>query len=1842
MSVNYGQYRLSDDVADIPLDLIYYHFPDELVQASGEEEGQYIIDGEFTVVGDTSITSGQIVRIKANSQLTVKAGKTLTINANAQFIVEDGVNIVLEEGAKIIVSGTWNVGENVNIQVAYGATINVAASGIWNIAAGSQVLIADDVWLHIYGQLNSIGRSDSFITFGSSQATLEKNNWEGIKAYSGSKVQMAYTQVSYAASGLYVYLNNSNGVVADINIRYSRFSDNVNGIILNDDYSGTRNTAFTPSIIYSDFIDNDINLNTIDSNSYRETTVDARYNWWDATDFEAIAGKLVYKDNSATGMQINLSPYRLSNAFNDYFDAFIDFEWPESTLIDGKYVLDANYFVSSDITIADGEVVRIKSGRHLRLAAGTTLNIAVGGQLIIEDGAQLSLSNDTQVKVYGEWTLNAGAIVLSDLNAHIHVYGRLIGQGVVDNEVLFGSSLSPVSDSSAPSLGSAGDWKGITAYSAATVQLRYTQIRHALYGVYAYINSSVNRQVIDIQHSRFIENTNGVRVYEGYAIDGAESTSMVPVISYNQFIDNDIHVYATHASNHDSNTVIDARFNWWNSIDINEIMAKIHDHSDSTYGMYVNYGQYRGSTAIDDILENAIAWSWPDSLIVNGETLLDGHYSIVGNTEIAADQVVRVTAGSHITIEAGVHFTVNMGGQWIIEEGASVTIKDNAIINVYGEWAINAGVNILSGINARVNVYGRLIGNGLENNTIHFGALFDGAEGSSEIGRWNGITAYATATVQLRYTQISHALYGVYAYINKSTNSQIIDIQYSRFIENTNGVRILEGYKNTGLAPVLQYNQFIDNDLHMYATHSGSHMSSTVIDARFNWWNTTDISEIMAKIYDYQDATYGMFINYGQFRGSAIIDDIIDNAIAWIWPDDLMVGGETVLDGDYHFIGNTDIAADQIVRIKAGSHITIGAGVKLTVALGGKLIIEDGASVTIEDDGGVDVYGEWHIGAGVTVSSGLNVRINVYGSLIGNGLEGSEIHFGSSLGDADGSATAGSWYGIHAYANANISLRYTLVSHAQYGVYVDINQSINSQVIDIQYSRFIENHYGIWVYEGYSNTGSSLVLHYNHFISNHFHIYGSYNSNNHPEHGSSTVIDARFNWWNSIKTGEIISRIYDHNDAANGLIINYGQYLGSMDVTDIIHNAIVWVWPESLDIEGETVLNGDYTFIGNTHIHTDQVVRVKAGSHITIGAGVHLTVAQAGRWIIEDGARVTIEDNAMINVYGEWQIGAGVTVRSGLDVQINIYGSLIGNGTEGNEIHFGSALDGADGSDIPNLGSWQGISVYSGATIQLIYTHVSHATYGVYAHINSETAVNVDIRYSRFIDNINAVRVYEFIQNTSSTFVLEYNQFINNTFNIYAYSAHLNSLLKIEANFNWWNTVVIEEIAAKIFDRSHGEYGLVVDHEHDRFGENVDEIDYIYDGRVIDIDIIVKRRIRIIGETTIGTGHNVTIGAGASLTIDAGSTLHVDGDLILEEGAELIVDGEASIDVTGRIIVNGSSITLPTDLTMNLRAGSRFYASIDTKVNVHGHFNSYGDSDNFVYIGLREEDRDRGLWQGITTHADSKVIIKYTHISHARVGIYAWGTSDVNITYSWLMDNIRAVHLYYNEHISVSSFVAHYNRFERNTEYNIYAEQTVAGYFNGRVSVEYNWWGSVDVSVINQLFFGRGDDIDLGLWLDFSYIWLDYLGENTWHNGFAGSIDVVSSYSEDISFIGYSEINADVTMNAGARLIVDANATLIANANVTISETAKVVVRDNGFFKVNDGVSFTLNPNTDLQLGVGSTVEVIGEVIARAAIGKSIFFRGANAQDCANDNDDDASDSALINSEEETVTQSNI
>ncbi|WP_299011972.1 hypothetical protein, partial [uncultured Shewanella sp.] len=141
----------------------------------------------------------------------------------------------------------------------------------------------------------------------------EKDSWHGIKAYANSTVTLRHTQISHAANGLYVYLIDPNGYAATINVTHSHFSHNVNGIQLGDirDHSDSRYKAFTPVIQFSDFIDNDINIHTVDTNSYRNTIVDARYNWWNTTDFSEISAKI-------TGnMSVNYGQYRLSDDVAD-------------------------------------------------------------------------------------------------------------------------------------------------------------------------------------------------------------------------------------------------------------------------------------------------------------------------------------------------------------------------------------------------------------------------------------------------------------------------------------------------------------------------------------------------------------------------------------------------------------------------------------------------------------------------------------------------------------------------------------------------------------------------------------------------------------------------------------------------------------------------------------------------------------------------------------------------------------------------------------------------------------------------------------------------------------------------------------------------------------------------------------------------------------------------------------------------------------------------------------------------------------------------------------------------------------------------------------------------------------------------------------------------------------------------------------------------------------------------------------------------------------------------------------------------------------------------------------
>ncbi|WP_299009442.1 hypothetical protein [uncultured Shewanella sp.] len=1755
VKVNYSEYLLSKNKATYAK-AIFTQLP-------------AVIQDEAKVIADTNSIKGQKSVLSAGSQLIIQAGVTLRILNDSDFIVKEGARIILEDDAQLIIDGHWQ------------------------LAPGSEILSGKNADIRINGQLTSLGTKEKPIRFDSSLPN--KSSWSGINVsiYSQTAaLTLKHTKIRHALTGLYISHKSSITSPA-IDIKESEFSHNLIGIHYFITNHKSKNTSVV--IQHNEFIDNQINLKATGRNntSNSKFIIDARHNWWGSNQLSEIAAKIYdFQQDNQHGLKVNYGQYLTqprSQADTHHFMTQLPTELKQN----GEYVLQGEYHVLGDTQFTDGQVVKLTSKSQLIVKANSLLSIMADSEFLLESGAKIILEDNARLIVHGRWQLAEGVQVIAGQQAGIYVYGQLLAKGQEDDLISFSSSFPDAS---------ANSWKGITGYPNAHIELEYVSIAHATHGLYGYIHEKDKGIYINVNHSHFFDNKHGVRVFES---GHSENTQIQ--LTYNAFGNNEFHVYTSGNQKGKVKSIIDARYNWWNTAIISDIASKIYDISHDSSALKVNYGQYRYSLNVKDIAKNTIVSTWPEALLINNEYRLKGQYTLIGDTQVQTGEKVRLTAGSQLTIKAGAKLSVATLGEFIIEKGAKVILEDGAYVMVYGRWELSEDVKVIAGNKAGINVHGQLIAQGSQADVISFSSELD--NNNSATHQWQGINTYAGSVIKLKYVNISQAKHGLYAYINEKDTGIDIDVSYSRFSNNAIAFYVKEFDRSDNTHIKLNYNAFVSNQFHVYTSATNQYQLKTIIDARYNWWNTAIISEIASKIRDDRQDQSALKVNYGQYRYSLDVKDIAKNTIISAWPESLLVEDEYRLNGQYELIGHTQVQANKRLRLTSGSQLTIKAGTKLTIEALGQFIVEEGATLVIEDNAHISVHGLWHLAAGVKVNTGQKAAIYVYGQLIAKGQENNKISFSSYIADAG----PNTWYGIIAYAGSTITLHHVHIYHAKYGVYGHLNTQNNKLNIDIRYSTFKHNFYGVRLYEYYA-AEILATLHYNQFIDNEFHVYTTRTQSS----ASNNIIDARYNWWNSANAEAFSKKIYDIGKNPNALKVNYGQYRRSVAFDDIATDGIVAHWPSALIKKEEIVLNGDFNLIGNIDINEQQVVRVTSGSHITLNAGVQLSVYKGGQWIVEEGATVTINESAAIIVYGNWQINAGVKVYSGSNAKIEVYGTLAGLGTKDNEIVFGSLLNSSlsdTDSALLEDGNWQGITGYSGANIQLVYTQIRDAKYGLFGHINTSEAVNFDVRYSRFINNINGVRIYETVPNTSSKLVLHYNQYINNLFNIYGYGTGLDSRLVIDARFNWWNSTNINKIKAKIYDIEHSNKGLRINYTQRLLSQDPKDVDFSYQNTAIAQDVQVAKRIRIGGNTSIASGHSMTLGAGANMTLDAKAHLIIHGDLILDEDAQFIAHEGAKITVTGRIIAKGKELIIPKTLSVDLQAGSYFLASPNTQVHIHGHFNSLGHVDNPVTIGLNNTSDNKLLWQGLLAHDMSQVNLTYTTLSDARVGIYTEGSSQVNIKHSVLKNNIRAVHLHYNKPIKKAGFSAHYNRFENNSEYNIYAAQTHPNYFTGQIPVEYNWWGSQDPAVVNQAFYDKGRDSVLGLWLNFSHIWLNAAGENVLQSAVAGPILAEDLLGKSVRIIGYSELNQDVSVSKNHDLIIAPYATLVANADILLEENAQLIVKHYGELILPAEHTLTLAEMTALKLGVEAKITLYGKLLVQASLSKPSVLRGAQVGD---------------------------
>ncbi|WP_299489579.1 hypothetical protein [uncultured Shewanella sp.] len=655
-------------------------------------------------------------------------------------------------------------------------------------------------------------------------------------------------------------------------------------------------------------------------------------------------------------------------------------------------------------------------------------------------------------------------------------------------------------------------------------------------------------------------------------------------------------------------------------------------------------------------------------------------------------------------------FQIDAGDRVIVNQDTHVYLADNATLTINPNAALilQEGVNIDVGENTKIAVYGELnsMGNAYNMNR------FQSVQLSPTNSDWQGITTYNGSTVNLRYTQISHAVNAIHAqigttilfptdsnqnysdthYKSEIENAPIsqLNIRYSDFSHNQTAINVSELHTFGQLDSSIQYNQFSDNQYHLYTSSQAQTLntpiSPTVIDARFNWWSTTDINHIKQHIRDTQNTirlnnqnSNALRVNYSHFRQSIYNNDILTNAFMlklpkkWKLDDPITIDpgfnreSHYQLDGNFLIAGDTQFTPYQLATLTENSMLIVSENSVLSIAQTARFIVEPGAVIYLSKNSQINVNGHWELLEGVQVIAEKGARINLNGSLYAQGASHNRVNF-----NAASHLINPNWQGIQLSQGAELNLRFAQVQHAQQGIYANLvpdivfpEQSLptnSSQLEDeqtkiiITHTRFIENGQAIRLDVVPETQNVDTLIEYNDFIDNNIHlftqVYPFHAYKEEAQHQSQAslpfspiIINAKLNWWNSNQIAEISDKIIDFQRATNeidGLRIDYSQYRHSPELNDIVRNSLVVELPDYLkvsdpfqidpgyNLETEYKLDGDFIIAGDTQIKRYQVVTLTSGSNLHISDNMSLSLSPNAIFIIEPNASITFGHNSQL------------------------------------------------------------------------------------------------------------------------------------------------------------------------------------------------------------------------------------------------------------------------------------------------------------------------------------------------------------------------------------------------------------------------------------------------------------------------------------------------------------------------------------------------------------------------------------------------------------------------------------
>ncbi|MGB0899975.1 MAG: right-handed parallel beta-helix repeat-containing protein, partial [Psychrobium sp.] len=499
-------------------------------------------------------------------------------------------------------------------------------------------------------------------------------------------------------------------------------------------------------------------------------------------------------------------PYALSTDFSRFLIA--EGGTPSTTNLITSTITENTTWSATDILLA--QPVNISNGATLTLSAGARVEGIANSKLIINDGAKLIIAGTelSPVTLTGQGgTVGSWQGILVN-GARADTNDIQISHANIE----FAKNALQLSDGAKAFLSYVtlhSNTNGVVLGHDSEVDIIHSTLRDNASGVYA----RSHRFIVSIDQSAIFHNNSGIYLDGSWAYKVNHPTLN---ITNNSIYDNTNYNFYTKNYRDVDKTTVNLQNNWWGTTDVATIANKIYDLADYPYALPADYRYYLNA-------QNGNATQGTQLLgNINGEIRW-----ATNNALVLAD--THITDGSHLIIEAGSHLEFAKNSQLVVNK------------------------------NARLSIMG----------SQNFPVTLTSSQQTPLPGDWKGILINAeNGPVLITNTIIENADKGIYISGKKTTatvtESSITNNNYGIYVNGGNSV--LVDHPN----PTITNNEISNNVQSNYYTQSFRDGANRKLNARGNYWGSTDELTITQMIYDNADASSLPIVDYAFSKNSPI------------------------------------------------------------------------------------------------------------------------------------------------------------------------------------------------------------------------------------------------------------------------------------------------------------------------------------------------------------------------------------------------------------------------------------------------------------------------------------------------------------------------------------------------------------------------------------------------------------------------------------------------------------------------------------------------------------------------------------------------------------------------------------------------------------------------------------------------------------------------------------------------------------------------------------------------------------------------------------------------------------